>query len=249
MRPLVPDAGTRSASQSLAGLSGNLGQGITLAALGGYRNVAANFVWISMYGEWQYRRKSSVLEKMELALTLNPDSLYFWIDGARMIANDMPVWRLGDEQMERLFDEGDGEGVAIREEYARQALRFLDQAPDSLDERYEIHLERGSIYWRRLNDLKGAIETFEDALETPDPPFFLSRVYAELLYRDGRIADACQYLKRHYESLPDGEVSALKPLVAARIAELCGALETGEQRHRNRSRRRPNDSFAQEPFG
>lgn len=220
VRPLGLDSADGSEAESLAGLSGNLGQGITLAALGGYRSVSANFVWISMYGDWQYRRKSSVLEKMKLAVSLNPSSVYFWVDGSRIIANDMPVWEVGDEQMERLFDEEDREGVAVREEYARQALRFLEDVPPALEERYKIALERGAIYWQRLKNLKEAIEWFGKALEKPDAPYFVSRVYAELLYRDGRVKAAYEYLKSHYATLPDGERVAMKPFVWQRIEEL-----------------------------
>jgi len=224
VRPLVPERAKLAERESLAGLSGNLGQGITLATLGGYRNIAANLVWISMYGEWQYRRKSAVLEKMALAVSLRPESSYFWIDGARIIANDMPVWQVGDEQMQRLFDESDSSGASIRKEYAEQALRFLDEVPISLEKRYEIHLERGAIYWQRLHDLDRAIGQFEAALACEGVPYFVSRVYAELLYRNGQLADAYQYLKTHYAALPDEDRTAMKPLVAQRLQELAREL-------------------------
>lgn len=227
-RPLLREGGTGSEVSSLAGLSGDLGQGITLAALGGYKNIAANFVWIGMYSEWQYRRKIPVLEKMKLAVSLNPDSVYFWVDGARIIANDMPVWRVGDEGMERLFDDSDAEGKAIREEYARQALRFLDKVPATLNDRYEIPLERGAIYWRRLNNVPQAIVELEKALRTPRPPYFLSRVYAELLYREGRIKEAYEYLKNHYDQLPEDDSRAMKAFVAQRIEAIGRELEAGE---------------------
>ncbi|MBK1877151.1 tetratricopeptide repeat protein [Pelagicoccus mobilis] len=224
VRPLEREVARESDVQVLAGLSGNLGQGVSLAVLGGYRNVAANLVWIAMYGEWQYRRVNEVLEKMQLAVALNPNSLYFWIDGARIIANDMPVWQVGDDEMERLYDESDAEGVAIRLKQGRRALRFLDKAPAELEDRYEIPLERGTIYWQKLGDLENAIAQFGEALEKSNSPYFVSRVYAELLVENGRTLEAYEYLKKHYATLPDDDHSALKPLVAQRIAEIGAVL-------------------------
>ncbi|EDY84874.1 hypothetical protein VDG1235_4508 [Verrucomicrobiia bacterium DG1235] len=219
VRPLTPDSSeAASESESLASLTGSLGQGITLAALGGYRNVAANFVWISMYGDWQYRRKSEVLEKMRLAVSLNPDSLYFWIDGSRIIANDMPVWQVGDDFMESLFREG--ESVGVRKEFGEKALSFLDDAPERIAVQIPLLVEKGAICWRRLEDLDRALVYFERAVVQPEVPYYVCRVYAELLYRNGNVREAWEYLREHYETLPDNELSAMKPVVFSRIQEL-----------------------------
>lgn len=218
VRPIVPEGpqgGT--GDQSLASLAGGLGQGITLAALGGYRSVAANFVWISMYGDWRYRMKSDVLEKMELAVALNPDSLYFWIDGSRIIANDMPVWQVGEASMATLFE--DEVGIAIRKAYGEQALRFLGRAPDRLAEEIPMIVEKGAVCWQRLGDLDRALVYFEKAVANEAVPNYVCRVYAELLAKNGRMSEACEYLEKHYEGLADGDLTAMKPFVASRIQE------------------------------
>lgn len=216
--PLVPGGSSSEGEASIASLSSGLGQGITFAALGGYRNVAANFVWISMYGDWQYRRKEEVLEKMRLAVSLNPDSLYFWVDGSRIIANDMPVWQVGDDFMETLFN--GGANVAVRKEYGERALAFLEEAPPRMGNQVPLLVEKGAICWRRLDDLTRALVYFQQAVESPGVPFYVCRVYAELLYKDGQVEQAFEYLKKHYATLPDGDASALKPFVLRRIGQL-----------------------------
>lgn len=222
--PLVPDSlSEHESGEDLASIGGGLGQGITLAVLGGYRNVAANLVWISMYGEWQYRREAVVLEKMELAVSLNSDSTYFWIDGSRIIANDMPVWQVGDDQMESLFN--DPEGIEVRKQYGEQALAFLNSAPEPVGSRIPILLEKGTICWQRLSDLDRALGYFHAAVLNPEAPYFVSRVYAELLVKNGEKRRALEYLQSHYETLPDEEREAMKPFVARRIQELSRELE------------------------
>lgn len=225
VQPLLPGTSSaRSDGESLASFGENLGKGITLAVLGGYRNVAANFVWLSMYGDWQYRRKAEVLKKMELAVTLNANALYFWVDGSRIIANDMPVWQVGEAAMESLFVEPSG--IEIRKQYGEQALRFLEDAPGELATQIPILLEKAVICWQRLADLDRALTYLEMAVARSDVPYYVCRVYAELLIKDGRKQKAYEYLKAHYASLPDSDQRAMKPLVARRIAELENELRS-----------------------
>lgn len=224
-RPAREAGGDRFVSdrESLASIQSGLGQGLSIAALGGYRVIAANFVWISMYGDWQYRRAAPVLEKMSLAVALNPHSEYFWVDGSRIIANDMPVWEVGDNKMGSLFETETGE--AVRHAYAERALRFLEDAPAELGASVPLLVEKGSICWRRLGDLERAIGFFAQAVARENVPYYVCRVYAELLYRNGQARDAYEYLASHYADLPDDDLRARKQMVKRRLEELRGELE------------------------
>ncbi|MBD5779348.1 hypothetical protein IEN85_07565 [Pelagicoccus sp. NFK12] len=213
------------AGNSLASLSQGLGHGITLAALGGYRNVAANFVWISMYGDWRYRLKEEVLEKMQLAVSLNPESVYFWVDGSRIIANDMPVWQVGDDFMESLFESE--EGIEIRKAYGEQALAFLERAPEAMSHEIPILVEKAAICWQRLADLDRALVFFKQAVQQEEVPNHICRVYAEILVKNGQVREAYEYLKSHYATLSDDDRTALKPFVARRIEALGAQLGEG----------------------
>ncbi|MDQ8185220.1 tetratricopeptide repeat protein [Pelagicoccus sp. SDUM812002] len=215
----------KQAEESLVSLSVGLGQGITLAALGGYRNIAANLVWVSMYGDWRYRLKSEVAQKMMLAVSLNPDSIYFWIDGSRILANDMPVWQVGDELMNTLFTTP--EGLEIRKKYGEQALAFLDKAPERLSQEVPILVEKAAISWRRLEDFDRALAYFKQAVAIESVPNHICRVYAEVLVKNGQVREAYEYLKSHYATLSDDDHTALKPFVSKRIEELKGKLDAG----------------------
>lgn len=227
LEPLVRrQADSDDSSESLAALSGGLGQGITLAALGGYRNVAANFVWISMYGDWRYQLKAEVLEKMNLAVSLNSSSLYFWVDGSRIIANDMPVWQVGEDFMETLFESADG--IALRKKYGEQALLFLNQAPPRVSRQIPILVEKAVICWQRLDDLDRSLVYFKEAVETESVPNYVCRVYAEILVKNGQLEESYEYLKNHYASLADDDPTAMKSFVAHRLRELAADLESTE---------------------
>lgn len=223
-KPLIPDRiGNSEANVDLAALDGGLGGGLTLAFLGGYRNLAANLIWISMYADWQHRQVDPVKDKIRLAVTLSPESLNFWLDGSRIIANDIPVWVVGDDFMDSLFHSS--EGISIRRKYGELALEFLERSPLSISRNVRILVEKGSICWRRIGDLDRAIVFFEEAVSQTEAPYFVKRVYAELLVRNGQIRKAYEYLKEHYASLPDNDVAAMKPLVATRISQLEKILE------------------------
>lgn len=226
-RPIVSglkaQADETSMDVEMGAIEAGLGQGLTIATLGGYRNIAANFIWIGMYQDWQLRNDEAVLEKIHLAVALNPLLEYFWIDGARIIANDMPVWEVGDEAMDTLFETE--EGIAVRKRYGKRALAFLEKAPKSVQSKQAILREKGVISWQKLDDLEAALEYFGRIIARPDPPYYLSRVYAELLIRSGRLEDALDFLRNHYAGLPDDDPKALKEQVADSIEALEGRLE------------------------
>ncbi len=162
---------------------------------------------------------------MRLAVSLNPDSVYFWIDGSRIIANDMPVWQVGDDFMESLFKEE--EGIEIRKAYGEQALAFLDLAPDEVARQVPVLVEKAAICWQRLEDLDRALVFFKEAVSKESVPNHICRVYAEILVKNGKVREAYEYLKSHYAGLSDDDRTALKPFVARRIEELRSKLEAG----------------------
>lgn len=221
-RPLATPGGSEPSSRSLRAIGPALGQGITLAALGGYSDVAANLVWIRMNRYWERRQREEVIARLRIATALSPDSAFFWVNGARLIANDMPVWEIGDDRMGEL--QTTPEGRAIQARYARLALEFLDDAPPGVARSLDLLVERAVIHWRKLHDLPAAIEILGELVARPDTPHYLRRIYAELLVRDGRAAEALAFLERHYATLRDDDPEALKHVVAERIRALRRAL-------------------------
>ena len=65
------------------------GQGVTLGLLGGFRAIVADFTWLRLHVIWEQRDLAATDTLLRLVTTIDPRPLYFWVNGARIIAFDM----------------------------------------------------------------------------------------------------------------------------------------------------------------
>lgn len=215
----ISDAlGQGSEVESLRALDSQFGQGLSVAILGGYRSVAANLVWLAKNDNWEQRDFGGTLAKIALATSIDPRPELFWLNGSRIIANDIPAWVVGDANTELLFQSDEGRGIV--QDYARRALGFLSGSRPYHSENPNILLEEGMIYWRKLEDLEEAAKRIELAAQAADAPYHVFRLYGEILTRMGLKEAALEVLEAHYETLPDDSLEAMKPVVADRIRAL-----------------------------
>ncbi len=217
-RSIAERLGQRSEMESLRNIDAHFGQGLSVAILGGYRSVAANLVWLSMNRNWERRDIAGTLGKIALATSIDPRPELFWLNGARIIANDMPTWVVGLEQSDLLVETAEGRVVAGQ--FADRALALLEGSRPHHGENPNIYVEEAMILWRKAEDFERAADRFERALDTDDPPYHVFRVYAELLVKLGRKREALRLLESHFETLPDGSIEAMKGVVADRIRNL-----------------------------
>ena len=82
---------------NLEAIEGSLGQGLVIGVLGGFRAVMADFLWIRTNTIWERRDRVKLDAMVRLVTTLDPRPDFFWINGARMIAYDVPNWRIREE--------------------------------------------------------------------------------------------------------------------------------------------------------
>ena len=87
----------------LSEVEGAAGQGIVIGLLSGARALLADLVWIRCYSAWVDNDVDRCYALIHLAVGIDPRPLFFWINGGRMLAYDLPVWRV--EQV------GGGEGA------------------------------------------------------------------------------------------------------------------------------------------
>ena len=224
----------------LESLQGALGQGVTVGLLGGFRAIAADFFWIQTNSVWEDRDLPATQTYIKLVTAIDPRPLYFWLNGSRMIAYDMPNWRIVDlggyntvpQAVQRLIDE----------EQATVALRYLNEAFNHHPDSTLLHIEIANVYLNRLKDKAKAAEAYRRAALRPNAPFYAGRIYGELLRKLGRTTEAYEWLKQTYVKLPKtvdrargiSEFtvdSAMAPVVLERIRELEEELNlTPEQR-------------------
>ena len=189
------------------------GRGGTLAVLGGMRSVAAGGFWLKANLVWEKRDAPATIALIELTVAADERPLYFWLNGARMLAYDLPEWQL--------------EGVssaAVRQkiiaDHARQALRFLEQGRRWHGDDAALFIEMGNIQLRRTGDLEAAARCYRQAAEQPGAPYYAARIHGELLRELGRPAEAIAWLRQILPTLPADDPAARRGVVLERIAAL-----------------------------
>jgi len=207
---------------NLEALEGALGQGLVVGVLGGFRAILADFLWIRTNTIWQRKDRAKLDAMVRLVTTLDPRPEFFWINGSRMIAYDVPNWRIREEG--GYDDVPEVRQQAIDLEQSAQAFDLLDEALEFHPDHAKLYLEKAQIYLNRLKDDANAAKWFLMASEQADAPYFVARIYAELLRKQGFNAEAYDFLKNLHKELPNLPF-AQKGIVLERVRELENTLE------------------------
>jgi tetratricopeptide (TPR) repeat protein len=194
------------------------GHGVVLALLGGFSALVADGLWVRMYWLWEHRELAAVDTLVHAVPAIDPRPVYFWLNGARILAYDLASWRVVAEggydsvpatEIQRI----DHEQAAFAIAHLESARRYHPKSPD-------LWIEQAAIELNRRRDLSAAAECYRKAWEQPDAPYYAARLHAEMLRRLGRKAEALAFLKKLYPQLPPGDEAAAAPLVLVRIREL-----------------------------
>ena len=216
----------------VASLTASVGQGIALGVLGGFRALAANFFWLRVQDRWEAKDIPGTLRHLHLTCMIDPRPLTFWLNGARMIAYDLPAWRIA----ERIRDARSAEIEArqIKLDQAHAALAWLREAERSHPRSPAIRIEQANLYLNGLHDLEAAALGYRAASELAGAPFYAARLHAELLRRLGRKREAYEWLVKIHPTLPPDNAAAACKVVLARLRALEDELAVpDEQRYRS----------------
>lgn len=204
------------------------GQGVTLALLGGFRALVADAAWLRMYVLWEQRDLPATDTLIRLVSAVDPRPVYFWLNGARILAYDLTAWRIAA---------AGGYDVAppavqarIGREQAEVALKHLAAAMTFHPASADLWIERAHIELNGLRDLAAAAETYRKAWEQPRGPYYAARLHAEMLCRLGRKTEALAWLVRLHPSLPADDEAAAAEAVLGRIRELERELGVPDER-------------------
>jgi tetratricopeptide (TPR) repeat protein len=213
----------RQPALDLGAIEGGLGQGLTLGLLGGFRSIIADFLWLETNNPWEDMNLPATQTLIKLVVGVDPRPLYFWLNGARMIAYDMPVWRI--DAMGGINVVPASVQRRINEEQAAIAFDILDRAllHHQGHDAALIYVDIANIHLLRLGDKATAAEYFRKAAEQPGAPNYAARIYGELLRGLGRNREAYEWLRQTYAKLPahdDPNNPALRGIVLGRIRAL-----------------------------
>ncbi len=216
--PLWAELRAEQPALRLATAGAVAGQGLTLGVLGGFRAIAADFTWLRVFVIWEQRDLPATETLLRFVTAIDPRPVYFWLNGARIVAYDMTAWRIAAAGGYDAVPAVEQERWSV--EQARLALRRLDEAMGFHPASADLWIERGSIELNRLHDPLAAAESYRRAWEQPGAPYYAARLHAEMLRRAGHKAEALAWLMRLHPQLPPKDEAAGADLVLGRIRDL-----------------------------
>lgn len=184
------------------------GQGAALGVVGGMRSAVAGAFWLRANLAWERQDAAATLANVQLAVDADGRPLYFWINGARMIAYDLPTWPASPELRMRRAGE-----------CARRAEEFLHAALVTHPDSPEIFVELALLRLRGFRDAEGAARWFGRAADQPGAPPYAARLCAQLLRETGRPDEALVRLRQARAELRPAD-TLQRVALEQRIAEL-----------------------------
>ena len=198
-----------------------IGHGGIMAVLGGMRSIVASGFWLQTNLAWDQRDIQATTLGLNLTVAADERSDYFWLNGARMIAYDLPEWRVSPDAPRAIREK-------VQRGQGKQALEFLGKGIQWHGANAAFYIEMGNIYLRRMDNLAAAAECYRRAAEQPSAPYYAARIHANLLQQLGRPAEALAWLKKIRPTLPANDPAARRALVEAWIETLQREVETVE---------------------
>lgn len=180
-------------------LRDSLGQGLTLAALGGFRGVAANFVWISLTIAWEEQYWTRVRTLAEFAVLLQPRVQFFWENGAWHLAWNASVAAMNYPRADAT--------PAQRERESRQWIEagrtLLERGIQANPEKYQLRMRMAELHQQRLQDHATAARYYQEASRLPGASPLAERFAGYALERAGLKQEAYAWWLQVWHSSPE----------------------------------------------
>lgn len=189
----------------MASVRAAVGKGALFAVLGGYRSLVADFLWIKGYVNWEDKDIAKCVSAMELACEIDPSTTVFWTQASSVIAFDIPHW-IFERMPKNMKSDAVLDSLKIRQ--ARKATEFIDRALALYPDNYELLIQKGQTAIAAR--LFGVAEDCFGRAAKLDNGFYARRIYASLLERNGKFAEARKVLEKLLEEVePDNPSKAL----------------------------------------
>jgi len=183
-----------------------LGQLAFVAALGGFRSVVADFLFIQAHAAWERTEWSRMLLLFRQITTLQPRAILFWDMAAWHMAWNASLAAANDQSQPRLALR-----VKAQREYFAIGKDFLERGIRNNPEHPQLYESLALLHREKYNDHARASEFFAKAASLPGAPSYAKRFSAyELSYCEGRELEAYERLRQLYDS---GEQERLPTLI------------------------------------
>jgi tetratricopeptide (TPR) repeat protein len=167
-----------------------MGQGMTLALLSGFRGVVADFVWLGVTGAWTEKEWFKVKNLVDLATTLQPRSLMFWEMGGWHLA-----WNASIDK--RMNPAEPSEARRIREErfWIEEGRKVFQRGAENNPDRYRMWLQLAWVYDQKLKNFPEAARYYRKAASYEEAPIYIERFAGYALEKAGDDQAAYDYWK------------------------------------------------------
>lgn len=197
-----------------------IGQAAFLAALGGFRAVVADYLWIEGHIAWEHTEWGRMALLFHNVTVLQPRNVTFW---------DMYAWHMGYNASVAAINDPNqpdkNKRIATEQQYFKAAEKiYLDGIQNNPDN-YYLYEMLAKFYDDKYPDkiqyrLK-AYEYFTKAAALPDAPRFIKRLAAyDLSYVPGREQEAYDLMVKYYKMSPRERL----PTLLIRLKYLEGKL-------------------------
>jgi len=130
-----------------------IGQGLSLALLGGFRALVADFLWIAAHVAWEDHRWFTMQQDFEIVTLLQPRAIYFW---------DMASWHLAwNASHAAAFDPAEPRLAArVRNQrlWIRAGCELLERGIQNNPDSAYLHERLGWMLHDKAGDICGAAD-------------------------------------------------------------------------------------------
>lgn len=210
---------TREQRQATVGFSGptavavreKLGQGLALAALGGFRGLAANALMLEAHDAWENQQWVRVRSALEMAVVLQPRVALFWDLGSWHMA-----WNAAVAAEQSISEPSETRKRIEAKKWVEAGRAMLERGTRAVPEKALLFQRLGDLYWQRLGNYQAAASCYREALTKPDAPAYLERFVGYALDKAGDKQGALRYFRELRKSMGNPADAQRKPEVVDR---------------------------------
>jgi hypothetical protein len=196
-------------------LRDSLGQGMTLAALGGFRGIVANFLWLSVTTAWEEQQWTRLRTLADMVVLLQPRVSFFWENAGWHLAYNASV------SVEKFSGGSKGARNVESMRWIKQGIDFYERGIQAIPEKPKLYEMLALLYQQRLEDHVKAAQYYELASQKPGAPVYLERFVGFSLEKAGKKQEAYDYWVKLWRSSVDhGQGPRRWPMIQERIRNL-----------------------------
>jgi len=162
-------------------LRDQLGQGVSLAVLGGMSNVVADFIFvINVTVAWEDADWIGMAKYITLVTTLQPRAPIFWDMGGWHLAYNASVSAMQDVHAQP----NELRRLKASRYWIERGLDVYLRGIDNNPQDWKLMRDTAGVYQQRLKDYNSAATYYKMASEAPDAPIYLER-FPAIMYHFG----------------------------------------------------------------